>query len=336
VVFGLILLIILGAGCRQQPAISENTTITVVDQLGRRVEVPRNVQKITAMDHLGGVLIFALGQQDKQVHQSLLGRIRRSMVAVDPKFAALPWLGSSHALPNAEELTAVGTQVVFVKCAFDSGRVEQMENAGIKAVAIRGQNLEQSLVAVRLMAKVLGCEERGEEYIRECEKILALVGERIGDIPAENRPRVMFTGPKSIFSVAGGDMLTASIIERGGGQNVAADIKGYWADISPEQVAAWNPDFIFLGSSLETYKPDEFYNNPHVQAVKAVKEKRVYVFPSNVDWWDYPAPHYVLGILWAAKTLHPDKFADVDMVKVADEFYRKFLGHSFTEMGGKL
>jgi iron complex transport system substrate-binding protein len=226
--------------------------------------------------------------------------------------------------------------VVFVKCAFDSGRVEQMENAGIKAVAIRGQNLEESFVAVRLMAKVLGCEERGEEYIRECEKILALVEERIGDIPAEQRPRVMFTGPKGIFSVAGGDMLTASIIERGGGQNVAADIKGYWADISPEQVAAWNPDFIFLGSSLETYKPDEFYNNPHVQAVKAVKEKQVYVFPSNVDWWDYPAPHYVLGILWTAKTLHPDKFADVDMIKVADEFYRKFLGHSFTEMGGKL
>jgi iron complex transport system substrate-binding protein len=338
VVLGLILVLILAAGCRQQPAVSENTTVTVVDQLGRRVELPKNVQRIATVDHIGGLIIFALGQQDKQVHQSLYGKLGRAMAAVDRKFAALPQLRTrpDQKFIGLEELTAIGTQVVFVKASFDKAQVEQMENVGIKAVAIKGETLEDSFEAVRLMAKVLGCEDRGREYITDCQKILDMVRGRIGDIPAENRPRVIFTGPKSIFSVASGEMLQTLIIERAGGQNAAAKLKGFWADVSPEQVAAWNPDVIFLGSTKETYGVDDYYNNPHLQTVKAVKEKRVFIFPSNIDWWDYPAPHYVLGTLWAAKILHPDKFADVDMIKVADEFYGKYLGHSFTELGGKL
>jgi iron complex transport system substrate-binding protein len=44
----------------------------------------------------------------------------------------------------------------------------------------------------------------------------------------------------------------------------------------------------------------------------------------------------VLGVLWTAKTLYPEKFADVDMLKIADEHYAKYLGHTFTAMGGRL
>jgi iron complex transport system substrate-binding protein len=332
----MVLLLTLIAGCRQQPAMSENTTFTVVDQLGRRIEVPRNVQRVAPLDHLAGRILFALGQRDKQVEQCLWGKLGQAMSGVDKDFAAALKLSNGQALISVEELTALGTQVVFVKAAFDKAQLEQMENAGIKAVAIKGETLEQGFEAVRLMAKVLGCEDRGREYITDCQKILDMVRDRLGDIPAEKRPKVMFSGPKSIFSVATGEMLQASIIERAGAQNVAAGLKGFWADVSPEQIAAWNPDVIFLGSSLDTYNMDAIYNNPHLQTVKAIKEKQVYYFPSNIDWWDYPPPHHVLGILWAAKTIHPGKFADVDMTKVADEFYLKFLGHSFTEMGGKI
>lgn len=336
-VLGIILLFILLAGCGQvQTSSKSHPTFTVVDQLGRRVEVPQNVQKVAPLDHLGGLILFALGQQDKQVEQCLWGRLGKAMAAVDKDFAAAPRLSNGHELISLEALTALGTQVVFVKASFDKTQVEQMENAGITAVAIKGETLEDGFAAVRLMAKVLECENRGEEYIAECQRILDLVRDRLGDIPAEKRPRVMFAGPRSALSVATGEMLQASIIERAGGQNVAAGLKGFWADVSPEQVAAWNPDVIFLGSLLDNQGLNEMMNNPQLQTVNAIRVRRVYVFPSNIDWWDYPVPHYVLGTLWAAKTLYPDKFADVDMIKFADEFYLKFLGHSFSEMGGRL
>jgi iron complex transport system substrate-binding protein len=146
----------------------------------------------------------------------------------------------------------------------------------------------------------------------------------------------MFAGPRSVYTVATGEMLTNDIIGIAGGRNVAAGLRGFWADVSPEQVAAWNPDVIFVGSTLDTYGVTQVLDNAQFRTVKAVRHGRVHIFPSNIGWWDFPAPHCVLGVVWTAKTLYPGRFADVDMTKVADEFYTKYMGHSFTAMGGRL
>ena len=126
------------------------------------------------------------------------------------------------------------------------------------------------------------------------------------------------------------------IIRRAGGENVAAGLKGFWADVSPEQVALWDPDVIFLGSSWGNFGVEEVYRNSQFQTVTAVKKRRVFTFPSNVGWWDFPPPHCVLGIVWAAKAMYPERFADVDMLRIADDFYAKYRGHTFTALGGRL
>jgi len=340
--FSIVLLLVLLTACKQEQTVTnnagrdtENPTSTVTDQLGRQVEVPKNIQRIAALHHLGGHIAFALGQQDKMVVQSLAGKLGKAMISADDKFAAKSPLPTTSKV-NLEEMSVLNPQVVFVYASFDTEQIQQLESAGMKVIAIRGETIAESFEAVKLMAKVLGCEERGTKYITACQKLLAMVQDRVGSIPMEKRPKVMFAGPKNVLTVATGDMLQASIAELAGGQNVAAELKGYWSDVSPEQVSTWNPDFIFLSSSLDLHDVDSIYNDYRFNTVKATQEKKVYVFPSNIGWWDFPAPHCVLGIVWTAKTLYPEKFADVDMTKVADEFYTEFLGYSFTSLGGKL
>ncbi|WP_237698652.1 hypothetical protein [Pyrococcus yayanosii] len=48
--------------------------------------------------------------------------------------------------------------------------------------------------------------------------------------------------------------------------------------------------------------------------------------PNDGESWDYPAPKWVLSLYWLAKVLHPDLFQDVDVQKIADEFYGKWYG----------
>jgi iron complex transport system substrate-binding protein len=214
--------------------------------------------------------------------------------------------------------------------------MRQLEDAGIMVIAVRGETIEESFEAVRLVAKILNCEKKGEEYIGDCRRLLSLVQDRIGDIPANKHLRVVFAGPKSVYTIATGEMLQNQMLERAGAVNVGASLKGFWSDVSPEQLAAWNPDVIFIGSSLATYGVQEVLSNSQFKALKAVQKRRVYVFPSNIGWWDYPAPQCVLGVLWTAKTLYPEMFTDVDVLKIADEHYAKYVGHTFTSMGGKL
>jgi len=321
-------------GCSRS-GVSDGDTVTVVDQVGRTVTVPKNIRRIAALHHFGGKVVFALGQQEKLVDQALYHRENLAMAKVNPSFAAKPKLISGHNLNN-EQLVALKPDIAIAYASFDPADIEQLENAGVKVIAIRGETLEESYAGVRLVARVLGCEKRGEEYVAECERLVSLVKERTDRIPREKRLKVMFVGPKNIYTAATGQMLQNTLLETAGGRNVAESLKGFWAAVSPEQIAAWNPDVIFLGSSLDSYGADTLFANRQFSTVSAVRNRRVYVFPSNIGWWDYPAPHCVLGMVWAAKTLYPHLFRDVDMKEIADGFYARYLGYSFTAMGGKL
>lgn len=342
-IFILLALLLLLTACSSSPAAvgdkekaTENATFTVTDQLGRQVELPRQIQRIAALDHFEGHIAFALGQQDKLVHQALYGKLADAMIKADDSFRAKPQIRRDKKTITTESLAALNPQVIFINSSFDSAQLQQFESAGMKVIALKGETLADSYEAVRLMAKVLGCEPKGEKYIAACNKLLQLVKDRTADIPVASRLSVLFSGPRDIFSVATKDMLQSSIIEAAGGQNAAIGLKGFWITVSPEQISTWNPDVIFLGSSLDAYNPDTLYANPHFATVKAVQNKQVYSFPSSIGWWDYPAPRHVLGTIWAAKTLYPERFPDIDIIKVADDFYTEFLGHSFTELGGKL
>lgn len=317
---------------------AELETIRIVDQLGRNVEIPRHMSRISALHHFGGRIIYALRQQNRLVEQSLYGREARVLSRVDPKFAAMPRTQeqSGH-LISYESLIALRPQCAFVYASFNRSEMQQLENAGIKVVAVKGETLDESFAAIRLIAKVLGCEEKGEEYIKTCSNLISLVQERVGAIPQERKLRVLFTGPNSIYSVATGEMLQSQMLDRAGAVNLAASLKGFWNTVSPEQVMAWNPDVIFVGSALDnSYAVNAVLQNPQFQSIDAVRNKRVYLFPSNIGWWDYPAPSCVLGVVWAAQALYPERFKDVDMTRIADDFYLRYLGHTFTSMGGKL
>ena len=320
--------------CSKSPN-ADTATRQMTDQLGRTVRLPQQIERVAAMHHFGGKIAFALGLQDKLVEQSIYGLEAKALAAIDPVFKAKPEITQGANL-NVEALVGLKPQVVFVYASFEKSELDRLENAGMRVFAVKGETLEESFTAVRLMGEAMNCTDRADHYIAQCRHILEMVDRRVGGIPPEERPRVMFAGPKSIFTAATGEMLQTEILERAGGLNVAKDLKGFWAEVSPEQVALWNPQVIFLGSYLGTYGIDNLYRDAQFAMVSAVRDQRVYGFPSNIGWWDYPAPHCVLGVLWTAKTLYPERFADVDVAALADDFYLEFTGYRFSDLGGVL
>lgn len=306
-------------------------TVTITDMKGRRVAVPQNITRIAG----GAGIVYALHQQTKLVERGIYGKDAEALARIDPAFAARPIILEVNKI-NIEQLASLRPQVYFPYASFNKSEIGAMESAGLTVVALTGETFAESFRAVELVGKVLGCPDRARAYVADCRRLLDLVQARTRDIPAGKRLKVMFAGPKSVYMVATGEMLQTEWLRLAGAENVASGLKGFWCDVSPEQVALWNPDVIFLGSSKDTYDVDKVLKSSQFRTVKAVTNRRVYAFPSNIGWWDWPAPHCVLGVLWAAKTLYPERFRDVDMVKTADEFYAKYLGHSFTALGGRL
>ena len=98
-----------------------------------------------------------------------------------------------------------------------------------------------------------------------------------------------------------------------------------------EQIAAWNPDVIIVGTAPNEESRRAILNDPRWSQIKAVRTGRVYVNPSGVYLWDRHSAEAALQVLWAAKTLHPTRFRDLDLEKETKTFYAKFFDYALTD-----
>jgi iron complex transport system substrate-binding protein len=98
-----------------------------------------------------------------------------------------------------------------------------------------------------------------------------------------------------------------------------------------EQIAAWNPDVIIVGTAPNEANRRAILADPRWSQIKAVRTGRVFVNPSGVYLWDRHSAEAALQVLWAAKTLHPARFPDLDLRKETKAFYAKFFDHTLTD-----
>lgn len=115
-----------------------------------------------------------------------------------------------------------------------------------------------------------------------------------------------------------------------GGQPVWKDAaqSGGWTVVNLEQIAAWDPDKVFVihykGDSAEI--ADELEADPQWQSLGVTEQGEIYGFASDIFSWDQPDPRWILGTVWLAGKVHPDRFADLDMRQQVIEFFEQMYG----------
>ena len=228
---------------------------------------------------------------------------------------------------NIEAVTALKPDVVFIANYAPKDMIESLERAGLPTVAVslRRDARDQTALlnptmkdedsaytlgledGIRLIADVVDRKKEGEELIRYTFEKRRLVDSRIGKLAENERVRAYMANPN--LTTYGSGKYTGLMMERAGAYNVAAKtIKGF-KQVSIEEVIGWDPAVIFVQDRYP----------------KAVKDKKVYLMPEYAKAWGYPMPEAMaIGELWMAKKLYPEKFADIDMTKAADDYYQRF------------
>lgn len=85
-------------------------------------------------------------------------------------------------------------------------------------------------------------------------------------------------------------MYQSDMIRMAGGVNAAAEITdAYWAEISYEQLLAWDPDYIVLASDAD-YTVDDVLADQNLADCTAVVNGDVYQIPGDAEAWDSPVP----------------------------------------------
>ncbi len=309
----------------------------IVDQLGRTVELPETIEKVCATHIYGGKMLFAMGQKEKIAFQMQIGADTEALAKVDDFYGSLPTvLSAPNGIDSPEGLIDLGVNVVFTDASKGEEEAEIFQNAGLTAIAVSGETFEEVYETARIMGKVFDCPERSDEVISFIEDLRSMVSSRMTNISEEENPVVLVCGSGGVYTAATKDMFQHQMVETAGGTNAGAELTGKWANISAEDIILWDPDYIVLGSSFGVDDVKSVLVDPALQTVKAVKNKQVYIFPSTLGWWDFPLPQSVLGIIWTAKTIHPELCEDIDMLEMADSVYEFIYGYTYTELGGVL
>jgi iron complex transport system substrate-binding protein len=335
-VFVVASILIAGCGDSGDTAKEEPTSIVVVDQLGREVELPANVERVATNYGIATQIIFALGQQDKLVGCDAPSHSMSDAFfsQIDPGFAAVPSVGNPKEI-NTETLASLEPDVIFVPCSRGSEQVDQLEALGFNVLGVNCEDLDLLAESVEMFGQAMGCEDKAEEYAAYYQEIQDMIEERLANLPDSERATVYLSGSTGMLSTCGGDMYQSFVFDLCGGDNVAKELSGGWKEVSAEQVLAWDPEYIFV-VHYGPATPEQIIADPTFADLTAVKDGNVMWFPSELAPWDYPSMQAVLGLVWCAKTLQPGEFEDVDVLEYANEYFEKFFGKSFTEIGGTI
>lgn len=321
---------------------------TVVDQLGRSVTLPDNIEKAVVLQHQTLNIIVQLNATDK-VTGILAGwkkQLGANYVRLAPELASLPMPGDLNQV-NIESLLALKPDVVFVTNYAPAEMITQIEQVGIPVIAISlrqdteseknkvNPEMEDEETAyneglkegIRLIGDVLNKQPEAEVLIDYTFTKRAEVSKRLSDLAPEQRIRTYMANPD--LTTYGSGKYTGLMMEHAGAMNVAAaTIKGF-KQVSIENVLEWNPEVIFVQERypavVEQIKADNAWQN-----IAAVKNQHVYLMPEYAKAWGYPMPEALaIGELWMAKKLYPERFADIDMAKEENDYYQLFYRTSY-------
>jgi pyruvate formate lyase activating enzyme len=151
-----------------------------------------------------------------------------------------------------------------------------------------------------------------------------------GLIGAPSRPRVYYAMGRPLFAIKG-KRFENQLVRLAGGESVnqKLDLTGRpGMTIDRKTLIDLNPEVIIISSFLSNPVAD-FYDECLQRGidVDAVRNRRIHTPPLPSS--DFGGPRWVLGLLYLANMLHPDRFR-FDLVREAELFYRQFHEIEFT------
>lgn len=352
------------AGLLTAPFLSRRAfagTRTVVDALGRKVDVPAEIDRVvlnfnfeefTAVTGLDGWRRVV--GMSRSLWQGWRPAIWAKYTPLIPNLAAMPEIGNTDENSfNVESVISLRPDVLFLAewgwHVLESQRA-QIEAAGIPIVVIdyNAQLLDRHVASTRAFGAVMGAEARAEDLARLYETHYRDIMDRIAGATPAVKPKVHFElgrdGADKVGNSYSGTMW-GKIATLLGADNIAdGKLAGPWGPMSAEAVLAADPDFVFIAGSSWLNKPKAvktgydtdiattrasltpYAARPGWAEMKAGRTGEIHAIEHGLcrTLFDYVAMQYI------AKQLYPKAFADVDPVASFAEYHAKYLPVPFS------
>jgi iron complex transport system substrate-binding protein len=229
-----------------------------------------------------------------------------------------------------EQMAALQPDLVILKNYMAEKLGAPLEALEIPVLYLDLETPEAFYKDIVALGAAFGEEKRAGEIVDFYQSRVEGITQVAAEVAAEDKPSVLMLeytddGGEIAFAVPPAAWLQTSMVEMTGGTPVWVDEAegGGWMIVTIEQIAAWDPDKIFVidyagyaSSVVEGLKTDSLWMN-----LSAVQNNELYAFAFDFYSWDQPDTRWILGLQWLATRMHPDLYIDIDIMAEVEDFY---------------
>ena len=295
--------------------------VTVTDQAGREVTIEKEPSSIVSGYYISSSLLIALGLKDKVVGIEAKADKRPIYKLAAPELTELPNVGTAKEF-NLETCAALSPDLVILPMKLKDA-AQSLTDLGITVLLVNPESQDLMTEMINTIATATNTNSEAAKLLAYIDSQKNMLTSALSGVEPES---VYLAGNSSFLSTAGPSMYQSSIIELAGGKNAADSITdSYLAEISYEQLLAWDPSYIIIASDAE-YTVDDVMNDPNLAECTAVKNSHVYAIPGDVEALDSPVPAGILASVWLAGILHPDQVSADTYTTEMTNYYETFYG----------
>lgn len=270
-------------------SIPPSDTQTVVDEIGRTIQVKPIPQRIVSLAPSITETLFALGLGDRVVAVT-------SYCDYPPEAAAKEKVGDTLR-PSTETIVALKADLVIVSTASQlEAFVKNLDKLQIPVYVSDPHKLDGVLASIERIGELVGVANRARELTGALSARIDAVGSRVTGL---NRPRVLFILGTSPLITVGGKSFIDDLINRAGGVSISASQSGEYPQFSLESAVTAQPEIIFLQSG-------ESELTGSLRKTPAARDGRVFRLDDALLL--RPGPRIVDGLEQMAAKIHPEAF----------------------------
>ncbi len=304
----------------------ESATQTVVDSIGREVEIPNPVTKAVVANAYNTEIINAINALDCVIGVDY--NIYQDKESWQNRFTEDMVIGKSQRDLNYEKIIELAPEVLILT---GNGTWEEAEEQlgafGIKVVVCDAYYTDQFEKSCELLGQVFGKEEEADELKHYFMDKLDYIQQQLEGV---EKKRVYFEYRNEGSTTVPGNYFYY-MVEYSGADNIFKDAAN--ENVESEAVVAANPEYIVKVSAPDVYSS---YYPPTVEEHQAIKDE----LASRPGWDEIDAikndnvlllSHYVhggasklVGTMYIAKFLYPDLLPDLHPEQVFEDWLVKY------------
>ncbi len=300
----------------------DRDTKEIIDSNGRKVIIPKKVYRIISLYPMSTVIIFSIKGQDK-----LVGRVTGEKVVnyenikkIYPDYDKLPEVGSFKDY-NPETILSFKPDLVITP---HYTNIKKLEEINIPVILLNHETPENLLKSIDILGNTLDKKEEAEKIMNYYNNKKAYIEEKLKGLVK----RKVYVSGETILKTYGSDFFQTFMVDIAGGESITKNIKGGKIEISIEDLLKYNPEYIFIPSYFIGTKED-ILNKKELQEIKAIKNKKIYMFPSFILSYDLPSVESILGIIWLSEKINGD-ILKINLQNEVKEFYKNIFDYNIS------